>query len=229
MARRDGTNCAEVRKTVEAAAEKAGAPFFYAPEIAGEDEIPPGFSLGGSFNRENAVTALAVLKTLSRLAGARWDVSALEEVVWPGRFQRCGRFIIDGAHNPPAMEAFAGSLPEKCVLVAGFCADKAVAEALRAIAPKVLAGFAVATNNPRSLSAEDMAAEMSAAGIKAQACGSLAEALSAAEKAAGSFPGVPVAVCGSLFLAGEALTALGALPAGRRFDPAERFQNSPGA
>ena len=218
-----GKNDPEVIAVVKTRASEVGAPFFYAPDMADESEIPDGFSLEGAFNRENAVTALAALKVLKK--GSR---DGLSNVVWPGRFQRVGRFIIDGAHNPPAARAlaaalrkyapFAGSVP---TLIAGFCGDKDVDETLRILAPLVGKGIAVRTNNPRSLAPEELAQKMESAGIPAISCDSIHLAL---EKV-GSVPngsGVDTLICGSLFLAGEALAELSAFPwQADRFDAAE--------
>lgn len=218
-----GKNEPAVIAVVKARASEVGAPFFYAPDMADESEIPDGFSLEGAFNRENAVTALAALKVLKK--GSR---DGLSNVVWPGRFQRVGRFIIDGVHNPPAARAlaaalskyapFAGSVP---TLIAGFCGDKDVDETLRILAPLVGKGIAVRTNNPRSLAPEELARKMESAGIPAISCDSIHLAL---EKM-GSVPsgsGADTLICGSLFLAGEALAALGAFPwQSDRFDAAE--------
>lgn len=218
-----GKNEPEVIAVVKARASEVGAPFFYAPDMADESEIPGGFSLEGAFNRENAVTALAALKVLKK--GSR---DGLSNVVWPGRFQRVGRFIIDGAHNPPAARAlaaalskyapFAGSVP---TLIAGFCGDKDVDETLRILAPLVGKGIAVRTNNPRSLDPEELAQKMESAGISAISCDSIHLAL---EKMVSVPSGseVDTLICGSLFLAGEALAELGAFPwQADRFDAAE--------
>ena len=218
-----GKNEPEVIAVVKARASEVGAPFFYAPDMADESEIPGGFSLEGAFNRENAVTALAALKVLKK--GSR---DGLSNVVWPGRFQRVGRFIIDGAHNPPAARAlaaalskyapFAGSVP---TLIAGFCGDKDVDETLRILAPLVGKGIAVRTNNPRSLAPEELARKMESAGIPAISCDSIHLAL---EKM-GPVPngsGADTLICGSLFLAGEVLAELSAFPwQADRFDAAE--------
>ena len=218
-----GKNEPAVIAVVKARASEVGAPFFYAPDVADESEIPDGFSLEGAFNRENAVTALAALKVLKK--GSR---DGLSNVVWPGRFQRVGRFIIDGAHNPPAARAlaaalskyapFAGSVP---TLIAGFCGDKDVDETLRILAPLVGKGIAVRTNNPRSLAPEELARKMESAGIPAISCDSIHLAL---EKMGSvlSGSGADTLICGSLFLAGEALAELGAFPwLADRFDAAE--------
>ncbi len=227
-----GKNDAAVVDVVKARASEVGAPFVYAPDVADESEIPDGFSLVGSFNRENAVTAIAALKTLGLTKGM---AEGLGNVVWPGRFQRVGRFIIDGAHNPPAARAlaaalrkyapFAGSVP---TLVAGFCGDKDVDETLRILAPLVKKGIAVRTNNPRSLDPAELARKMESAGISAISCDSIRlalEKLGSVPKKTGPVPKcevVDVLICGSLFLAGEALAALGAFPwQTDRFDAAE--------
>lgn len=219
-----GKNDCAARKVVEARAREVGAPFFYAPDIVGLDEVPADFSLRGAFNRENAQTALAALQVL----GAR--PSALPLVVWPGRFQRVGRFIIDGAHNPPAARALASSLAEEGFgdesldLIAGFCGDKDVESVLRTLSPLVVKGYAVETNNPRSLTAVSTAEKMRRAGIDAVPVDSLDEALSCAHDSMSS----ATLVCGSLFLAGEALVALGAYPWSKepRFDAAEILRAS---
>ena len=211
-----GANEPAVRAVVAARAKELGAPFHYAPDLASEAEIPADFSLAGAFNRENAVTAMAALRVYFRdvaasPAGFSRSLAGLSRVVWPGRFQRIGDVIVDGAHNPPAARALAASLASPCQLVAGFCGDKDVTAVLRILAPHVRRAFAVRTNNPRSLSADETAARMRAAGMDAEPCETLGAALTRA-RAAGAASGLPTLVCGSLFLAGEALVALGATP-----------------
>ena len=224
-----GANDEIVRAVISSRAKEVGAPFFYAPELATEAEIPEGFPLAGVFNRENAVTAIAALKVLLAKPLPPEVLEGLNKTVWPGRFQRVGNYIVDGAHNPPAAAALAKTLDEefpgrRLPLVAGFCGDKDVAHVLRTLAPHVSSGFAVRTNNPRSLLAEETAAKMRDAGIPAEPCGSLEDALSKAGKGTG--PDAPALVCGSLFLAGEALAALGAYPWGdvSRADPSESLR-----
>ena len=217
-----GANVPSVRAVVEARARELGAPFHYAPELASEADIPADFALGGGFNRENAVTAIAAMRVFRGAESLEPWLAGLSRVVWPGRFQRVGDFIVDGAHNPPAAQALAASLASPCQLVAGFCGDKDVDAVLRILAPYVRRAFAVRTCNPRSLAAEDTAAHMRAAGIDAEPCATLDAALASA-RAAGAVSGLPTLVCGSLFLAGEALVALNAYPwpVSRGIDPSE--------
>ncbi len=222
-----GRNAACVRDVVESAASRVGAPFVYAPDVADESEIPDGFQLGGSFNRENAVTAIAALKTLGDDFFKRDALLGFSSVSWPGRFQRIGRFLVDGAHNPPAAAALVEALGEaapslaapRMNLVFSACADKDVESVLKILAPVVAAGWAVKTANPRSIPAAELAATMKRAGIDAKPAPSVAEALRECDGPAGC--GRETLVCGSLFLAGEALACLGVQGADARFDPSE--------
>ena len=199
-----GANSGEAIDVIERHAHSVGSPVIYAPDVVERAEIPEDFNLEGSFNRENAVTALATLKTIG-LTGCD---EGFRSVVWPGRFQRIGNIIVDGAHNPPAARALASSLGDgRYTLIAGFCGDKDVDAVLKTLAPCVARGLAVKTNNPRSLSAQEVAAKMEAAGIPATPCRSLKDAIAQA----GSDDTL---ICGSLFLAGEALVELGAYPWG---------------
>lgn len=192
-----GRNADEVVDVVERCAREVGAPFFYAPDMA--VAVPENFSLPGKFNHENAVTALAVLELLGV------EVKGIDQVVWPGRFQRVGNFLIDGAHNPPAATALVESIGgEKLNLIAGFCGDKDAEEVLRILSPCIAHGYAVKTCNPRSLSAAEVADRMMCAGIVATPCRSLREAM--------EMSGYSALICGSLFLAGEALMELSAYP-----------------
>ena len=203
-----GRNDKSVRDVVEARAAELGAPFHYAPDLADESEIPADFPLSGSFNRENAVTAIAALKVLAQTNHQLLPFS-FSRVVWPGRFQKVGNFIVDGAHNPPGAKALAEALREEGLaglnLIAGFCGDKDISGVLGALGPFVNHAMAVRTCNARSLTAAETAAAMKSAGMDAAEYASLGDAIKAAGKS-------PTLICGSLFLVGEALEALGAYP-----------------
>ena len=246
----------EALEEMEKTAEGRGAPLFAArsgdcvsvtrPDPSGQ-VVDVAFNgetlrgvrlpLAGAFQRENAATALAVLGELSRQgfaipAGA--VRSGLECVEWPGRFQCVSRnphVIVDGAHNPPGAKALADAvrdcaLPGPVTAVAGFCADKDVESILREFAGFARSLYAVAVDNPRTMAPAETASTALKAGFAfAEPCGSFAEAIAKARARAAAEGGSAV-ICGSLFLAGEALAALGALPgaqgAGAR-DPGERL------
>ena len=203
----------EARDVLERIAKERNAPCIYAPDAVKDSEIPSGFALGGKFNRENALTALAALKVLG--VGRDAIERGFASVVWPGRFQKIvkdgRRFIVDGAHNPPAMRALVDSLKEDGMpvnaVICGFCGDKDVAANLELLREVAVRGIAVPIRNPRSLSAEATARLMREAGFADSCpCESLEKALSLAADG--------TVVCGSLFLVGEVLQFLNAAPCG---------------
>lgn len=204
----------EARDVLERIAEERNAQCVYAPDVVKDSEIPSGFALGGKFNRENALTALAVLKALD--VGRDAVERGFASVVWPGRFQRIvvkdgRRFLVDGAHNPSAMRALVDSLKDDAMqvnaVICGFCGDKDVAANLALLREVADRGIAVPIRNPRSLSAGATAKLMREAGFAdVRSCESLEEALSLSPDG--------MVVCGSLFLAGEALQFLNAAPYG---------------
>ena len=235
----------EARAVLERIAAERHAPCLYAPEISQlptPNSQPPStrstcstrlsshnskfktqdskletLNLRGTFNRENAVTAFAALKVLGIEDAA--IARGFASVVWPGRYQRLEvggrRFLVDGAHNPPAMRALVDSLkaepqeseggfPVRSVLC-GFCGDKDVAANLKILREVAETGFAVPIRNPRTLPPERTAALMREADFRSvTVCETLDEALDQAPDG--------TVVCGSLFLAGEVLQLLGALP-----------------
>ena len=201
----------DARETIELIAAERGAPCVYAPDAVTDGDIPETFALAGKFNRENALTALAALKVLD--VGREAVEKGFASVVWPGRFHRIEkwgkRFVVDGAHNPPAMRALVDSLKEERdfpvrAAICGFCGDKDVSANLARLREVAGSGIAVSIRNPRSLTPGATAKLMREAGFSAVAeCETLDEALSLAPDG--------TVVCGSLFLAGEAIEALGAI------------------
>ena len=189
-----------------------------------ERTLPPiHVPLAGAFQIENVCAAVAALETAATCGLALPDtafVAGLSSVCWPGRFQLAATdpdVIVDGAHNPDGARAVRQALKSCKVkapvaLIAGFCGDKDALAHLRILAPAVKCAWGVATSNPRSLSADQTAGLLRMAGIDTVASApGVREALDAARAWARANNGV-VLVCGSLFLAGDALVALGAYP-----------------
>ena len=206
----------EARSVLERIAAERHAPCIYAPDSAEPCRREfEDLALKGSFNRENAITASAALKVLG--IGSGEIARGFASTVWPGRYQRVEkggrRFLVDGAHNPPAMRALADSLGEDMAVfpvrkaICGFCGDKDVPASLKILREAVPSGIAVPIRNPRSLPPERTAELMREAGFEdVETRQSLGEALDSAPDG--------TVVCGSLFLAGEALEILGANPHG---------------
>ncbi|MBQ9727786.1 MAG: bifunctional folylpolyglutamate synthase/dihydrofolate synthase [Kiritimatiellae bacterium] len=175
--------------------------------------------LAASYQAENAATAVAAIETLGRVLGIEWPAktvaAGLGAAELPGRFQLLSddpATILDGGHNPCAAEALLAALKAAKAargvrLVCGMCADKDPAGWLRALAPAVGKVWTVPLANPRGLPPEKLAAFARGAGLReVRACATLAEGLSLARDDARA-AGRPVLVAGSLFLAGDVLSA----------------------
>ena len=215
-----GRNEESAINVVRKRAEELDSRFYYAPDLVDEAEIPSGYSLCGAFNRENAITAIAAMKVLGC-----WNESTrkgFSDVVWPGRFQKIGNFIVDGAHNPPAASALVAALRREGLsnlrLIAGFCSDKAIEETIEILNEVSSDAIAVPTTNARCVDCNALAERFRAHGFAAVSCNSLDEAIKLVS-------GAPTLVCGSLFLAGETIVRLGAYPwQTSRFDINESFK-----
>ena len=147
----------------------------------------------------------------------------LEQVRWPGRFhvlRQHPTVVVDGAHNPAAARALAAGFREifggpPRILVTGMLKEKDVRGVLEAL---VSPGCTVVATRARSsrtepASPEELASLAAQLGAGRTECveppaRALARALELAE------PDDVVAVCGSLYLAGEILA--GAAPAEAR-------------
>ena len=226
------------RETVARFASLDGCPFTAADEHVAVERISPlvlttpirnpppiALALEGAYQAENAMTALTAIDILCKDWGFHVSDMAVragfEQVVWPGRFQRVVQdgvtFIVDGAHNPDGAMALRDSLRiahlnVPIAFVCGFCGDKDVLANLRVLSALSTEGWAVPLSNMRSLEPAKVAERMALAGfVSAEACATLEDGLKRATDWAKRTGGVPV-VCGSLFLAGEALLALDAFP-----------------
>lgn len=205
---------AATKKTLDGQTLKIETPELTLPPI----RLP----LAGAFQLENVATAVATLQLLSHsleIPEAAYK-AGLESVRWPGRFQLVQDqppIIVDGAHNPDGADALVATLKslikkQPIAFISGFCGDKDVAAYLHRIAPLAACAYAVPVRNPRTLTAGQTLGQMNIAGLRnAIGCDSLEEAFTRATAWAIENNGV-VVVCGSLFLAGEALEHFRALP-----------------
>ena len=158
-------------------------------------------TLAGSHQRMNAAVAFAAVVSTGLRPVPNTITNALGVVEWPGRFQRIedGRIILDGAHNPHAARQLAQTWreefgEEKATLILGAMADKDIAGVIAELTPIAASIRCVRVNNPRSLSAAELA-EL--------AQGTAYETLATALE---NPPAERVLITGSLFLIGEALT-----------------------
>ncbi|MBI5245358.1 MAG: bifunctional folylpolyglutamate synthase/dihydrofolate synthase [Elusimicrobia bacterium] len=148
--------------------------------------------------------------------------AGFEAAVWPGRFQviDMGRFsressgrtlVLDGAHNPQALEAFLSTWSDspfarsRAVFMVGMMKDKDHESMLRLLAPHARRVLAVRPESPRALAPAILADRLKSLGCEALgAAQSPQEALEAWLES-----GYPVGVaCGSFYLVGGLLRAL---------------------
>ena len=173
--------------------------------------------LAGSYQKENAATALATVEVLSKEipVSEQAILRGLAEVEWPGRMQMVKRpsgqrILLDGAHNAAGARLLAGQVSE-CfpgappVLILGILGDKDRPAMARALAPASKKILLPLLKSERAL----------APGLLQKACvdanpaamvrttPSLQEALDLARDEKG------VVITGSLYLIGEAMECLG--------------------
>lgn len=175
----------------------------------------------GSYQPENAALAIEATQVLQARG---WDISqetlqqGIVQTVWPGRFEvvpyQDFQLIIDGGHNPQGAEALANSLKsvfpgEEPVFVMSVLADKDYPSMIQQVTPLAAAFVCTTPNNPRALSAEDLAATIRAVAMKegtllpVQTASSAREALEAATELAHASNTNLICVFGSLYSVGE--------------------------
>lgn len=189
--------------------------------------------LTGRHQHINAGTAIAALRAAGY--GALPAVAferGMREADWPARLQRLARgelatllpngaeLWLDGGHNPDggrvlaqAMADLADRNPAPLVMIAGLLSTKDAGATLghfRGLAQRL---YAVPIQNQLvARPAEEVATLAREAGLAAETAGSVEQALR--EIAGRDWPAPPrILICGSLYLAGEVLSANGTPPA----------------
>lgn len=115
-------------------------------------------SIRGAHQGENAAVAVAVAEMLHdegwRISEAE-ILSGLKTAKNPGRLERIGKFVLDGAHNPAAARALAAFLkdfvPRPVTMVFGAMKDKSVAEMLDTLVPRVNRIVLTKSENTRAM------------------------------------------------------------------------------
>jgi dihydrofolate synthase/folylpolyglutamate synthase len=220
-------NLPEVVEVVAEQAQRVGIPL----RRVGTDAVlaAPPTSLDGAVQRENAAVALATLEELDTASEGRLRVPtelarrALLDVRWRARLELMPRaldgvdLLLDVAHDVDGTRALVDHLAERTpsAVVFACLADKdlegitAILRAAPAFARAVT--FVPQLAGHRSRPADEVAAVLVAAGLRARACAGVAEALRAARGLAGE--GGPaealVVAFGSFVLASEILRVLG--------------------
>ncbi len=166
--------------------------------------------LAGTHQRWNAAMAVAAVQA----AGMKLDDDVircgLRTVQWPARFQKLGRFIIDGAHNIDAARVLAHTWQEqfpneKAEVIFGAVEGKDICAVLRELDPVAAAWHFTGFDSPRAMAVDRLGETWSRLALAPRPVtlhASLEEALSAARQTPRTL------ITGSLYLAGEALALL---------------------
>jgi dihydrofolate synthase / folylpolyglutamate synthase len=221
---------AEALAVAERVAGERGARVVVAPRSA--DDAPLGAA--GEFQQRNFALARVVAETYLREAGMAVREAAVREAAAAtqvrGRLQVVGRqplTVLDGAHNPAAVQALVRSLPgvvgeRPLALVLGVLEDK---DAVGMLGPLLAAAQRAWFSAPPSERALSPAALQSLArqlGFERAACEpSPARALAQARRWASERGGAVLAT-GSVYLVGDLLGALAAQRAAEDSDDARR-------
>jgi dihydrofolate synthase/folylpolyglutamate synthase len=168
--------------------------------------VPP-IALAGAHQRRNAAAAIAAVAAI----GLRIEPAAFATVAHPGRFERAGDLILDGAHNPHGARALAATLRElgvRPVLVVAISADKDARAIVAELAGDVTAIVATRFHQDRAVAPAALAALCrEIANVPVTTAPDVVAAVAQARQL-----GSQVVVAGSLFVVGEARVAfLGAV------------------
>ena len=156
--------------------------------------------LAGRHQVVNAATAATACRAIG--IDAKDGIAAVK---WPGRLEKIGRFVLDGAHNPAGARALAAYIREfhgdkKIGLIYGAMRDKSVEEIVAELFPLAHEVVVTAPGQARALRPEAIV-EMEPH-PRARAAASIGEALAA------DFESELIFITGSLYLVGEARAIL---------------------
>jgi len=155
--------------------------------------------LPGRYQIENVQIAV---RTAECLGWPDADIArGINTAAWPGRLERIGRFLLDGAHNVAAARALAAFLgefhPEGVWMVFSAMRDKQYEDMLRILRPHVRQFVFTRAQSSRAKDPAELANLYPGSHVESSA----AAAITYAQRNAPA--GCIVVVCGSLYLIGE--------------------------
>jgi dihydrofolate synthase/folylpolyglutamate synthase len=186
----------------------------------------PAPSLHGPHQQANMALAASALVAVTPDLADESLATGVAQALWPGRLHRladgplarlASRHVwIDGAHNAHGADALAAALPaldgRKWHFICGALDTRPADEFLHRIAPLAASITCLAIpDQPASLTAKALADSARQGFPAARISSSLSDALQALADGPDD-GGLPVMICGSLYLAGHVLMQNGSLP-----------------
>ncbi|MEP7028509.1 MAG: Mur ligase family protein [Candidatus Eisenbacteria bacterium] len=204
-----------VTRTIVHALDARGSDVAF--EVRGVGEVRARLPLLGRHQVANAAVALAAARVHAPALSASALARGLAGVRWPGRFEAATaepRLFWDGAHNQEGAATLRAAWRDALgdapgALVLGLSEDKDPGAMLAALAGPWRRVFAVAADSPRARDAGDLARRVVSAwpGVPVIAAPSVADGV--ARAISSLEPGELALACGSLFVVGEAMAAVG--------------------
>ena len=167
----------------------------------------------GSYQVENAITALTVMDTLRKLGELKITDYRMKQGIlhtkWPGRLEKIASgpdIFIDGSHNPHGARTLKDTFAEvcrerRCIGVLGMKEDKDVAGVLEQTAGLFEHVIATEPNSETKHSAEEIAAELAKFGVATTVEPDLVQAFEQAKAMAGKQD--IIIAYGSFYLIGD--------------------------
>lgn len=174
-------------------------------------------TLSGQYQMENAIVAIEVIQCLRKCG---YDISdaamyqGLKEASWPGRFMLVKKkpvIVVDGAHNIDAIKRLRESVDfylqeyiqaDKLILIMGVLKDKEYEQMVETICPVAKHVITLTPpENPRALSAYELAKAVQSVNASVTAVDSIEEAIEVAKLFADKESAI--VVCGSLSYLGR--------------------------
>jgi dihydrofolate synthase/folylpolyglutamate synthase len=179
--------------------EKAGTRLIRATQsdAARYPDIQP--LLLGRHQSENIAVAIRAAECLGLPAA---DIArGVNTATWPGRLEKIGRFLLDGAHNVPAAKALAAflreSYPGGVWIIFGAMADKQFEEMIAILKPHAQQFIFTRPQSNRAKDPADLQKLVSGSHAESTAAEAIDSALTHAPADS------TILICGSLYLIGE--------------------------
>jgi dihydrofolate synthase/folylpolyglutamate synthase len=154
----------------------------------------------GRHQLENIAVAVSAAECLG--IGESDITVGVNTTTWPGRLERIDRFLLDGAHNVPAMTALAAFLREShpggVWVIFGAMADKQCEEMISILKPHAQQFVFTSAQTGRAKDPLDLQRLVPGSYVAPN----VAEAIQSARLHAR--PDTTVVICGSLYLVGQA-------------------------